>query len=715
MATSTIGSARELCANAAEVDDSSQKVSAVIDSEWSKAKRAGYSYQQFKQIMSIPKLKALSKEGYTQKESRIAMTTKQKAVVDEAKKYLGVPYVWGGSSPAGFDCSGLVQYVYKHAQGVNIDLPRTTDGQQNVGKAVSLNDLKPGDLLFWQEGSQPAYHSAIYIGDGEYIHAPTTGQVVCIQKIQYWAPTFARRVLPEETSISHAYEHKEDVKVSSNSSVIWGDRNLTEKRGNTSEYYNKIVHAQRFYIIDGEYYYSLYKDNGDWIGYVNESALTHQDSPNDEKMSVISDNQPIYRNLNLTETKGTTQSYYKKRVIAKRFYQIDDKLYYSIYDYDNNWIGYVPETALDHISTEITEKVKVKGQADKLYNNLSRTEIRGTTSSYYNQQVISKRFYTINGERYYSLYEDDGKWIGYANEKSIEHIAYPHDEDLRVNVKDQPIYDDCSLISTKGTTTSYYNKVLKAKRYYILNDKVYYSLFTDNDDWVGYIEDKNLAHISKEHKEDAKIKNDAAGDLYNDLSLSEVRGKIENYAGKKVQIRRYYVINNKRYYSIYQDDNKWIGYIEESFIEHTPIKHVENIKITSNNEPIYKDTNLENPVGTTNKYYNQTVEARRFYIFNDEVYYSTYTKSGDWIGYIREGAVDHQPIAKVCDVVVSKANGDIYRNQSLTAKKGKTDDYLNKVVHIQRYYNINGSKYYSVYDNNDKWIGYIKDEYLTLK
>jgi peptidoglycan DL-endopeptidase CwlO len=111
------------------------------------------------------------------------------AVIANAKQYLGVPYVWGGSTPSGFDCSGFVSYVYR---SVGISLPRTSSAQQNVGTRVSLNQLQPGDLVF--RGS-PAYHVGIYIGGGQYIHAPQTGDVVKIAPFNPSQFSTASRVL----------------------------------------------------------------------------------------------------------------------------------------------------------------------------------------------------------------------------------------------------------------------------------------------------------------------------------------------------------------------------------------------------------------------------------------------------------------------------------------------------------------------------------------
>ena len=116
------------------------------------------------------------------------------AAVTEAQKYLGVPYVWGGTTPDGFDCSGLVQYVYK-ALGININ--RVSQDQFKQGAYVTREQLMPGDLVFFEENGD-VHHVGLYVGDGYMIHAPYTGAVVSYQSIDtpYYASQFCggRRV-----------------------------------------------------------------------------------------------------------------------------------------------------------------------------------------------------------------------------------------------------------------------------------------------------------------------------------------------------------------------------------------------------------------------------------------------------------------------------------------------------------------------------------------
>ncbi|OAA85739.1 NlpC/P60 family protein [Clostridium coskatii] len=119
-------------------------------------------------------LKAIASAASNVSASRGGTIISSDAVVAYASNFLGVPYVYGGTSPSGFDCSGLVQYVYAN---FGINLPRTSEEQQNVGTPVSRDELKPGDLVFF---GSPAYHVGMYVGDGQFIEAPRTGLSVRI-------------------------------------------------------------------------------------------------------------------------------------------------------------------------------------------------------------------------------------------------------------------------------------------------------------------------------------------------------------------------------------------------------------------------------------------------------------------------------------------------------------------------------------------------------
>lgn len=125
--------------------------------------------------------------------SSIQASSKAASVVALAKEQVGKPYVWGATGPDSFDCSGLVQYVYQHAAGIN--LPRTTYDQVKVGQTVPLDKLQAGDLVFWGSETAP-YHVAIYIGNNQYVNSATPDQGTILQNMSsYYYPTIAKRVL----------------------------------------------------------------------------------------------------------------------------------------------------------------------------------------------------------------------------------------------------------------------------------------------------------------------------------------------------------------------------------------------------------------------------------------------------------------------------------------------------------------------------------------
>ena len=121
-------------------------------------------------------------------------------IISYAKQFIGVPYKWVGSTPSGFDCSGLVQYVYKH---FGIGISRTTSTQINEGRAVGRNELQLGDLVFPSTG-----HVTLYVGNNQVLHAPEPGKRVTISKLwKFWQ---ARRILNDESpNIDYSeYERK---------------------------------------------------------------------------------------------------------------------------------------------------------------------------------------------------------------------------------------------------------------------------------------------------------------------------------------------------------------------------------------------------------------------------------------------------------------------------------------------------------------------------
>jgi cell wall-associated NlpC family hydrolase len=111
------------------------------------------------------------------------------SIIELAHDELGTPYRYGGSGPNGFDCSGLVYYVFRRT---GISVPRTANSQYYASHPVQLSQLKPGDLVFFEIAGDAQMHVGIYVGGDSFIHAPETGGVVSYAQLDnpYWKRRF---------------------------------------------------------------------------------------------------------------------------------------------------------------------------------------------------------------------------------------------------------------------------------------------------------------------------------------------------------------------------------------------------------------------------------------------------------------------------------------------------------------------------------------------
>ncbi len=114
--------------------------------------------------------------------------TREEKIIETANRYQGVPYIYGGTTPDGFDCSGFTSYVYREALGQEIG--RTTWDQMATGQQISAADAQVGDVLVFFGGN----HVGIYLGNGQFIHAPQPGDVVSVSSLATMPADFALRL-----------------------------------------------------------------------------------------------------------------------------------------------------------------------------------------------------------------------------------------------------------------------------------------------------------------------------------------------------------------------------------------------------------------------------------------------------------------------------------------------------------------------------------------
>lgn len=144
---------------------------------------------------SVSKPKQVASTNAAKKQTQVSRSssTDSSKLVSNATSLIGTPYVFGGTSRSGFDCSGYTQYVFK---GSGVSLPRTSYAQFGVGSAVSRDQLQPGDLVFFSTYDKGASHVGIYVGGGSFVHASNSGVKTTKLSDSYYASRYvgARRV-----------------------------------------------------------------------------------------------------------------------------------------------------------------------------------------------------------------------------------------------------------------------------------------------------------------------------------------------------------------------------------------------------------------------------------------------------------------------------------------------------------------------------------------
>lgn len=156
------------------------------DTLWGISKQFGTAVTEIKSLNRLTSDIIYVGQNLIVKGTQTAPTiSKAQLVLDEAKKYIGTPYLWGGNTPAGFDCSGYTRYVFER---VGIAIPRTTATQWSGLKSVASPN--PGDMVFFETYAPGPSHVGIYLGDNKFIHASSSGVMISDMATTYWKPRY---------------------------------------------------------------------------------------------------------------------------------------------------------------------------------------------------------------------------------------------------------------------------------------------------------------------------------------------------------------------------------------------------------------------------------------------------------------------------------------------------------------------------------------------
>lgn len=304
--------------------------------------------------------------------------------------------------------------------------------------------------------------------------------------------------------------HKKYVKITKANYDIWSDFKWKPK-AKSDQFLNKILLAKvKYHHSNGSTYYSLYDLDGKWQGYINAKATTEE--KNDQgpyltfgkKVRITDKTMSIWSNFNWKKKTAAAEIYNKVYTAKGKYQHANGSIFYSMFDTNDNWMGYInangTELATDQgLYQKHNKYVRIKSKGYGTWSSFNWVE-KLTPGELYNQKLLARGKYDhANGSVYYSLYDTEGKWHGYINEKATEpfndqgpYVAFG--KKVKITSKNYNIWSNFNW-KKKSTSASKYNQTFTAKGLYKhSNGSTFYSIFDTKGNWQGYI-NKNATKL----------------------------------------------------------------------------------------------------------------------------------------------------------------------------------------------------------------------------
>ena len=379
--------------------------------------------------------------------NEVNASTSYDKLYSTAKKYLGTPYVWGGTTPSGFDCSGYTQYVYK--QSLNKSLNRTAQAQYDSTAKVSNSDVQKGDLVYFGYNTNNISHVGIYVGNGQMIDAQNNGVIIEQVNAPWWNKVgYSRPANLSENSETPETPENRGVKYSNVSmkmrvtgsqdfyNHVLGDSKYTRKLSNKgSDYTNKIVTIDNKGTVDsnGDIYYRCYY-NGKNIGWVASTGLDNNAKYNSTTMQVkVNGSHDFYDHMSGDTkyarkliNKGSDYSGKMVDINCRGVVTSNGSIYYRA-TYNGKNIGWIYKTGLDtNVSYKnVSKTMTVTGKRD-FYNHTDRDTRYVRKLTHKGSEYVGKKV-TIDcsakvkdaGSVFYRAYYN-GKNIGWVYEPGLK-------------------------------------------------------------------------------------------------------------------------------------------------------------------------------------------------------------------------------------------------------------------------------------------------------
>jgi len=558
-------------------------------------------------------------------------------------------------------------------------------------------------------------------------------------RIGYIKPNSTERVSGEEGKLFS--ETDTFGSISSKDTILYNSD--FQEIGTTDSLKNHTFKIDGFYNhFNGKLYYLLKGKANEFIGIVESTAIEKaqtqagvKHSVNDY-YSVIKDDQKVWENFEFEEL-GNSKTLVEKTFNVKEwYYHFNGTKYFALYDNSGTFKGIVEEKTVQkangpggiwHATSQYVTTTKNNWTIWKDFNFKNGSS---TKNMYQRTYRVTGWYRHVNGTKYLSVYDNKGVWQGYLNDGGADVVSSPGgkwnstNQYVTITKKNWSIWKDFNFKNGSSTKNMYQRTYRVTGWYRHYNGTKYLSVYDNKGKWQGYLNEggaqtvNNLGGKWNSTNQYVTITK-SNWTIWKDFNFKK-GNSTKNMYQKTYRVTGWYRhYNGTKYLSVYDNKGKWQGYLNE-----VGAQAVNNpggkwnatnqyVTVTKNNWTIWKDFNFKNGVSTKNlqsKTYRVTGWYRHF---NGTKYLSLYDNKGKWQGYLNEGGATKAGGAQGTgfsmnkSVLVIKSGYSIWNNFKWQ-EKTRTNSLINKTYQVKWYYkHMNGSTYYSLYDSNGKWFGYV--------
>jgi hypothetical protein len=527
-----------------------------------------------------------------------------------------------------------------------------------------------------------------------------------------------------------------------NDQKIWMNLDFSEI-GTTDSIAKKTFNVKEWYYhFNGKKYYKLYDDKETFKGFVEEISIRKANNiggigqATTQYITVIQSNGTIWDDFQFINGKTTKEMYQRTYRATEYFNHFNGSKYLSVYDNKGNWRGYLNERDGNASSTpggkwnSTNQYVTITKNSGTIWNDFGFKSGRSTKEMYQRTYRATGYYNHFNGSKYLSVYDNKGNWQGYLNERDGSASSTPGgkwnstNQYVTITKNSGTIWNDFGFKSGRSTKEMY-QRTYRATGYYNhFNGSKYLSVYDNKGNWQGYLNERDGNASStpggKWNSTNQYVtitKN--SGTIWNDFGFKSGRSTKEMYQRTYRATGYYNHFNGSKYLSVYDNKGNWQGYLNErdGNASSTPggkwNSTNQYVTITKNSGTIWNDFGFKSG-RSTKEMYQRTYRATGYYNhFNGSKYLSVYDNKGNWQGYLneRDGAkasgAQGTGFSMNKSVLVVKSGYSIWNNFSWKEKQ-RTNSLINKTYQIKWYYkHMNGSTYYSLYESNGKWLGYV--------